>query len=75
MNRIVEHLWKFIVLQESEQLIPVFDPGHKTRSTGNMPTWWTSKHREPLKKSHISHCVYDSAWEAAEAYRIEKIPV
>jgi type III restriction enzyme len=74
MNRIVEHLWKFIVLQETEQLLPVFDPGHKTRSTGNMPAWWTSKHREPLKKSHISHCVYDSAWEATEAYRLEKNP-
>ncbi|MDR2588114.1 MAG: hypothetical protein LBC67_01685, partial [Spirochaetales bacterium] len=72
MNRIVEHLCKFIVLQETEQLVPIFDPSRKTRSTGNMPTWWTSKYREPLSKSHISHCVYDSTWEATEAYKIEK---
>jgi type III restriction enzyme len=39
-----------------------------------MPTWWTSKHREPLQKSHISHCVYDSTWEATEAYKREKNP-
>jgi hypothetical protein len=26
------------------------------------------------EKSHISHCVYDSAWEATEAYRLEKNP-
>jgi type III restriction enzyme len=62
------------VLRETERLLPVFDPNHKTRSTGNMPTWWTAKHREPLAKSHISHCVYDSAWEATEAYRLEKNP-
>jgi type III restriction enzyme len=74
MNRIVEHLWNFIKLQETEQIVPVLDPIHKTRSTGNMPTWWTSKYREPLKKSHISHCVFDSTWEATEAYKIEKNP-
>jgi type III restriction enzyme len=74
MNRIVEHLWNYISLQESEQIVPVFDYHHKTLSTENMPTWWTSKHREPLQKSHISHCVYDSTWEATEAYKIEKNP-
>jgi type III restriction enzyme len=74
MNRIVEHLCQFIVLRETEQLNPLFDSNNKTRSTGNMPTWWTSKHREPLTKSHISHCVYDSTWEAAEAYKLEKNP-
>jgi type III restriction enzyme len=74
MNRIVEHLCKFIVLQETEQLVPIFDPSRKIRSTGNMPTWWTSKYREPLSKSHISHCVYDSTWESTEAYKIEKNP-
>jgi type III restriction enzyme len=74
MSRIVEHLWNFIRLQETEQIVPVFDPNSKTRSTGNMPTWWTSKHREPTVKSHITHCVHDSTWEATEAYKIEKNP-
>ncbi|MDR2500739.1 MAG: hypothetical protein LBD37_06640, partial [Treponema sp.] len=74
MNRIVEHLCKFITLQETERLVPVFDPRRKNRSTGNMPAWWTSKYREPLAKSHISHCVYDSTWEITEAYKIEHNP-
>jgi type III restriction enzyme len=74
MNRIVAHLWNSISLQETEQIIPVFDPAGKTRSTGTMPTWWTSKHREPTVKSHISHCVHDSTWEATEACKIEKNP-
>ncbi|MDR2435534.1 MAG: hypothetical protein LBD47_13350 [Treponema sp.] len=74
MSRIVEHLWNFIRLRETEQIVPVFDPNSKIRSTGHMPAWWTSKHREPTVKSHITHCVHDSAWEAAEAYKIEKNP-
>jgi type III restriction enzyme len=74
MNTIVEHLWKFIECEMTTSLVPFFNPASKTRSTVDMPTWWTTKYREPLKKSHISHCVYDSAMEAAEANRIEKNP-
>ena len=74
MNKIVQHLWKFIEFQQIRRIVPLFNPSSKVRSTGGMPTWWTTKHREPLKKSHISHCVYDSTWEAAEAYKLEKNP-
>ena len=74
MNKIVQHLWRFIGFQTTTRIVPFFSPGNKIRSTGDMQTWWTSKPREPLKKSHISHCVYDSTWEAAEAYRLEKNP-
>ena len=35
-------------------------------------TWFTSKPCEWVEKSHISHCVYDSGWEATEAYFLEK---
>jgi len=74
MNKIVRHLWRFIEFRITTRIVPFFSPGNKIRSTGSMQTWWTSKHREPLKKSHISHCVYDSTWEVAEAYRLEKNP-
>jgi type III restriction enzyme len=74
MNKIVEHLWKFIECQMTNRIVPLFNPNSKVRSTGDMPTWWTTKHREPLKKSHISHIVYDSTWEATEAYKLEKNP-
>jgi type III restriction enzyme len=74
MNKIVQHLWKFIECQMSKRIVPLFNPNSKVRSTGDMPTWWTTKHREPLKKSHISHVVYDSTWEATEAYKLEKNP-
>jgi type III restriction enzyme len=74
MNTIVQHLWKFLDFQMTTSFVPFFNPNNKIRSTGDMPTWWTSKYHEPLEKSHISHCVYDSAMEAAEANKIEKNP-
>jgi type III restriction enzyme len=74
MNQIVQHLWKFITCEMTTSLVPFFNPSSKIRSTGDMPTWWTTKYREPLKKSHISHCVFDSTWEATEAYKLEKNP-
>ena len=54
--------------------MPIFDPGKKVRSTGDMPTWFTGKPCFVTKKSHISHCVFDSTWEASESYRLEKNP-
>jgi len=74
MNQIVQHLWQFLKCEMTNRLVPIFNPSSKTRSTGDMATWWTVKYREPLKKSHISHCVFDSTWEATEAYKIEKNP-
>ncbi len=37
-----------------------------------MNTWFTSRPCNITVKSHISHVVYDSTWEAAEAYKLEK---
>ncbi|TCX53048.1 type III restriction endonuclease subunit R [Dehalobacter sp. 12DCB1] len=74
MNKIVQHLWSFIKLEQTEKIVPVFDPGKKVRSTGDMITWYTSKPCFITKKSHISHCVFDSAWEATESYILEKNP-
>ena len=72
MNRIVQHLWSFIKLEQTEKVVPVFDPNRRVRSTGDMPTWFTSKPCCITKTSHISHCVFDSAWESTESYVIEK---
>ena len=74
MNRIVQHLWSYIQLEQTEKIIPIFDSNKRVRSTADMPTWFTSKPCSITKKSHISHCVYDSAWEATENYKLEKNP-
>lgn len=74
MNLIVQHLWSYIKLEQSDKIIPVFDENKKVRSTADMPTWYTSKPNFPTRKSHISHCVFDSTWEATESYVLEKNP-
>ncbi|MDR0313151.1 MAG: hypothetical protein LBI14_06105, partial [Treponema sp.] len=74
MNTIVEHLCNFLEFQMTTSLVPFFNPNSKTRSTGDMPMWFTTKHCEPFNKSHINLCVYDSAMEATEANKINKNP-
>ena len=72
MNKIVQHLWSFIKLEQTERLLPVFDQSKKVRSTEHMVTWYTSKPCCITQKSHVSHCVFDSTWEATESYLLEK---
>jgi len=72
MNKIIQHIWTQIRAENTEKLSAVFDKERPIRSTGDMRTWFTSKPCEWLDKSHISHCVYDSGWEASEAYFLEK---
>lgn len=67
ISRIVQHV-RMVVREgntESRQL--VLDENSPIRSTGDMRPWYTSRPCEPTKRSHISHCVYDDSWEAAEA--------
>lgn len=72
MNKIIQHIWMQIRAENTEKLTAVFDKERPIRSTGDMRTWYTSKPCEWVEKSHISHCVYDSGWEASESYFLEK---
>lgn len=72
MNRIVQYLWDYIKLEETEKIAPVFDSNRKVRSTADMPTWFTGKPCYITKHCHISHCVFDSTWESTESYILEK---
>jgi len=72
MNKIVQHIWTAIRSDNTEKLTPVFDKEKPIRSTEDVRTWYTSKPCEWTEKSHISHCVYDSGWEASEAYFFDK---
>ena len=71
MNKIVQHLFSAIRAENTEKLVPIFDKEMPIKSTGKMFTWYTSKPCELTNKSHISHVVYDSAWEASESYELE----
>lgn len=72
MTRIVEHIWQAIHFENVEKLEPVFDTDHPIRSTGDMVTWYSSKPCERAERSHINFCVYDSAWEATEAFALDR---
>ena len=74
MNKIVNHLWSYIRFSQVEKTVPVYDMNKKIRSTKDMQTWFTTKPCNITQKCHISHCVYDSSWEATESYEIEKNP-
>ncbi len=68
MSRVVQHVWEAVRQENTERLTPVFDRDHPIRSTGDMRTWYTGKPCERTRKSHINVCVYDSAWEASDAF-------
>ena len=74
MNRIVQHLWDYIKMEQTEELVPVYDSAKRVRSTADMLTWFTTKPCEVTRRSQISHAVCDSGWEATEAYLLEKNP-
>lgn len=71
MSRVVQHIWEAVREENTERLTPVFDRDHPIRSTGEMRTWYTGKPCERTRKSHINVCVYDSAWEATDAFVLD----
>ena len=74
MNKIVQHIWHAISLHNSEALEPVFDDSHPIRSTADIRPWYTGRSCEFTKRSHVNFCVFDSTWEATEAYELDRNP-
>lgn len=72
MNKIVQHIFNAIRFENTLELVPIFDKEAPIRSTARMTTWYTSRPCEITKKSHISHVVFDSTWEASEAFELER---
>jgi type III restriction enzyme len=71
MSRVVQHVWGAVRQENTEKLVPVFDRDHPIRSTGEMRTWYTGKPCHSTHKSHINFCVYDSTWEASDAFVLD----
>ena len=71
MTKVVQHIWEAIRFENTEKLEPVFDRDRPIRSTGDMGTWYTGKPCEFAARSHINFCVYDSTWEASEAFELD----
>jgi len=50
----------------------VFDPERPILSTADMRPWYTSRPCEITQKSHVNVAVYDSRWEATEAFELDR---
>jgi type III restriction enzyme len=72
MPTIAEHLKQAIHFQNTEALVPIFDAERPIRTTGDMLPWYTSKPCEHVNHSHINMCVFDSRWEASEAFELDR---
>ena len=74
MSKVVQHMWEAIRFENSLSLVPVFDTERPIRSTTDMLAWYTGKPCEHTKRSHINMCVFDSTWEASEAFELDRNP-
>jgi type III restriction enzyme len=72
MNKVVQHVWEAIRFENTEALELVFDRDRPVRSTGSMGTWFTGRPCERTRRSHINFCVFDSRWEASEAFELDR---
>jgi type III restriction enzyme len=74
MSKLVQHIWEAIRFENAASVEPIFDSDHPIRSTGDMQPWYTGKPCEHTKKSHINMSVFDSTWEASEAFELDRNP-
>ena len=74
MTKVVQHVSDAVRAENTERLEPVFDRDHPIRSTSDMATWYTGKPCHFAERSHVNMCVYDSAWEASEAFELDHSP-
>lgn len=74
LSKVGEHIKGAIRAANTESLELVVDTDKPLISTADMLTWYTSKPWEFTKKSHINRVVFDSRWEATEAYELERNP-
>ena len=74
MQQFPGECWEAIRFENTESLVPIFDTERPIRSTGDMLPWYTGKPCEPTQRSHINMCVFDSRWEASEAFELDRSP-
>jgi type III restriction enzyme len=74
IDRIVQHLLRFVTEQNLKRIEPIFDEEFPIGSTRNMRTWYTTKVCHPTVRSQISYMVADSAWEQYAANIFETDP-
>jgi len=71
-ERIAEHVRSALQLQDIDRPVLLFDEEKEVRSTADVSPWYTGKPCEWSRKSHISHCVFDSRWESSAEYTLDR---
>jgi type III restriction enzyme len=74
MGRIVQHLFEKIRHESVTGRKVQLDQEHPIRRTGDMPAWYTVKPCAATERSHINFAVFDSTWEASEAFHLDRDP-
>ncbi|MBQ7594247.1 MAG: DEAD/DEAH box helicase family protein [Synergistaceae bacterium] len=74
MEKIINHLWNYITSESRDVIRPVFNSMKRIMSTEEMHSWYTGRSNEITRKSHVNRCVFDSRWEASEAYKLDHNP-
>jgi len=74
MSSLAEHLKQAIHFENTKALVPIFDTERPIRATGDMLPWYTGKACEHVNHSHINMAVFDSRWEASEAFELDRSP-
>jgi len=72
MSTVAEHLKQAIHFENTKALVPIFDTERPIRATADMLPWYTGKPCEHVQHSHINMCVFDSRWEASEAFELDR---
>ncbi len=72
MSAIVQHMGEALRAENALTLMPVLDRERPLRSTGDMQPWATGRPCHHTKRSHVNMCVFDSAWEASEAFQLDR---
>ncbi len=72
MSKVIRHFWQAIEFNNTEKTELVLDSDHPIAATEDMRPWRTSKPCKGTKKSHINYCVFDSTWEASEAFELDR---
>jgi type III restriction enzyme len=74
MTRIVHHMREAIRVTDLREHKLVLDRERPIRSTADMQPWYTAKPCGTTVRSHVNFCVFDSTWEASEAFALDRDP-
>ncbi|MCS1410270.1 MAG: hypothetical protein M2R45_03462 [Verrucomicrobia subdivision 3 bacterium] len=72
MSKVIHHFRQAIKSRDTDKTALVLDSNYPLRASGDMRPWRTGKPCKRAKKSHINYCVYDSTWEASEAFELDR---